>query len=155
MFHIDEFPEGHPLSVLQPPTSDATATSTSTSTAASTGTMNKTTRSTYSNKQSSIKDSPSDEPPEARVLSCILYLNPPDWDASLDGGCLRLYSYDSEGREQSHDVVPAGGSLVCFWSADVFHEVMAPVRRPRLSLTTWMVDTQPGRGRRGKPANEA
>jgi SM-20-related protein len=65
----------------------------------------------------------------ARVVSCVLYLND-DWKTS-DGGALRIYC-DGAVRE----VMPAGGTLVCFFSERFEHEVL-PATRVRLSITGW------------------
>lgn len=67
---------------------------------------------------------------DRRMVSLVLYLN----DAWLpeQGGELRLYL-----DEQRHqDVLPLGGSLVCFLSGQLPHEVL-PATRERLSLTGW------------------
>ena len=66
---------------------------------------------------------------DARVLSCVLYLNHA-WTAD-DGGALRLYA-----GEGALDVLPEGGTLVAFLSADFEHEVL-PARRERLALAGW------------------
>jgi len=71
---------------------------------------------------------------QARVVSCILYLNS-NWDEA-DGGQLRLYTA-AEQEESYIDVTPLGATLVTFLSADFYHEVL-PARRPRLSITGWM-----------------
>jgi len=66
-----------------------------------------------------------------RVVSLVLYLND-GWTAE-DGGELCLYPRPAE------DVVripPRGGTLVCFLSEQVPHEVL-PTRRTRRSLTGW------------------
>ena len=76
-----------------------------------------------------------DQPREsdARVLSCVLYLNEA-WQPE-DDGRLRLYLGDD--AEPAHvDFLPEGGALVCFLSARYFHEVL-PTQRERLSLTGW------------------
>lgn len=65
-----------------------------------------------------------------RVVSLVLYLNR-DWSAE-QGGELRLYPSDTE----PVTVQPRGGTLVCFLSERVPHEVL-PARRARLSLTGW------------------
>jgi len=65
-----------------------------------------------------------------RKLSSILYLNQ-DWQNS-DGGELRLYVNDDEWL----DILPVGGRLVLFLSAQFWHEVL-PAKRERLSLTGW------------------
>jgi len=67
---------------------------------------------------------------DARVLSCVLYLND-GWTAS-DGGSLRIHFDDGERR----DVLPVGGTLVCFLSERFVHEVL-PATRERLALTGW------------------
>jgi len=67
---------------------------------------------------------------DARVLSCIVYLNDA-WDAG-DGGALRLH-LDGGAR----DVLPVGGTLVAFLSDRVEHEVL-PATRPRWSLAAWL-----------------
>lgn len=71
---------------------------------------------------------------QARVLSCVLYLNS-DWRAE-DEGQLRLYLDDKAGRGGYCEVLPEGGTLVCFLSERFWHEVL-PARRERLSLTGW------------------
>ena len=67
---------------------------------------------------------------QARVLSCVVYLNA-FWKAE-QGGVLRLY-LDKQGQ---CDVPPEGGTLVCFLSERFWHEVL-PAARERLSLTGW------------------
>lgn len=68
-----------------------------------------------------------------RQVTCILYLNQ-GWGAQ-DGGQLRIY-LDAAGDGVAVDVVPVGGTLVCFLSATIWHEVL-PAARERLSLTGW------------------
>lgn len=65
-----------------------------------------------------------------RVISVVLYLNDA-WERA-DGGELKLYPDGSA----VVTVLPEGGTLVCFLSENVPHEVL-PSRRPRLSLTGW------------------
>ncbi|HSH02206.1 MAG TPA: 2OG-Fe(II) oxygenase [Anaerolineae bacterium] len=67
---------------------------------------------------------------DTRLLTVILYLNE-GWTAD-DGGQLRLYLED----DGYVDVVPSGGTLVAFWSARFYHEVL-PARRERMSITGW------------------
>jgi SM-20-related protein len=67
---------------------------------------------------------------DARVLSCVLYLNDA-WDAD-DGGELVLHV-----GKRTVEVKPAGGTFVAFLSAGVEHEVL-PSRRERLSLAGWL-----------------
>lgn len=70
---------------------------------------------------------------QARVVSCILYLNQA-WSGE-DGGALRLY-LEPSGEGKYVDILPRGGTLVAFLSANFYHEVQ-PARRERLSLTGW------------------
>jgi len=67
---------------------------------------------------------------DARVLSCVLYLN--DGWRSGDGGALRLHLDDGDAL----DVAPVGGTLVAFLSDAFDHEVL-PARRSRIALTGW------------------
>ncbi|MFM9837082.1 MAG: 2OG-Fe(II) oxygenase [Cyclobacteriaceae bacterium] len=67
-----------------------------------------------------------------RKLSVISYLNKA-WSED-DGGQLRLYL-----KEESKDVFPLAGRLVCFRSDLLEHEVL-PATRARLSLTGWLID---------------
>ncbi len=64
----------------------------------------------------------------ARTISVVLYLND-DW-TTADGGCLRLYT------EPPREITPEAGTLVCFTSDDIEHEVL-PARRSRLSIAAW------------------
>ena len=66
---------------------------------------------------------------DARVLSCVLYLN--DAWSDEDGGALRLYT-----REGPLDVAPRAGTFVAFLSADFDHEVL-PACRERVSVAGW------------------
>jgi SM-20-related protein len=70
---------------------------------------------------------------DARVLTCILYLND-DW-VPEDGGQLRVH-FDAAEPPASCDVLPSGGTLVMFLSADFPHEVL-PARRERMAITGW------------------
>ena len=67
---------------------------------------------------------------DARVLSCVLYLNQA-WTAT-DGGALRIHL----SRTESRDVMPVGGTLACFLAERYEHEVM-PAKRRRLSIAGW------------------
>jgi SM-20-related protein len=68
---------------------------------------------------------------DARVVSAVIYLNA-DWQPK-DGGQLRLYD---SGSLASQDVEPIGGTLVCFMSQDVEHEVR-PSFSDRYSVAVW------------------
>lgn len=67
-----------------------------------------------------------------RKLSVICYLND-QWLAE-HGGQLRMYLPD-----QTLDILPTAGRLVCFRSDMLEHEVL-PATRERLSITGWMLD---------------
>lgn len=73
-----------------------------------------------------------------RTVSCILYLNE-DWRPE-DGGALRMYlplaDHAAVPVETHVDVLPEGGTLALFLSADYEHEVL-PATRERLSVTGW------------------
>lgn len=68
---------------------------------------------------------------DRRTVTVVLYLNDADW-CEEDGGALRMYLPEGE-----RDVLPLGGTLVCFMSDQIPHEVL-PARRPRLALTGWI-----------------
>jgi SM-20-related protein len=67
---------------------------------------------------------------DARVVSCILYLNE-HWREE-DGGALRIHL----GKGEFVEVLPRGGTLVAFLAERFEHEVLAATR-PRLALTGW------------------
>jgi len=64
-----------------------------------------------------------------RVVSLIIYLNQ-QWQEA-DGGQLRLYTNNG-----LIDVNPTNGTMVCFLSAEIEHEVL-PSHAPRASFTGW------------------
>jgi SM-20-related protein len=66
-----------------------------------------------------------------RKISFVLYLNQ-DWQTE-QGGQLRLYLED----DQIKDVNPEGGTLVCFVSSELYHEVLITTQT-RYSPTGWM-----------------
>lgn len=66
-----------------------------------------------------------------RLVSLVLYLNL-GWSGA-DGGELCLFP---EGEEGAVCVLPEGGTLACFLSEGMPHEVR-PAQRERLSLTGW------------------
>lgn len=68
---------------------------------------------------------------DARAVSCVFYLND-DWQDE-QGGQLRIWLDDDQTRE----VAPQGGTLVCFLSDRFPHEVL-PATRERWSITGWM-----------------
>ena len=67
---------------------------------------------------------------DTRVISCVLYLN--ECWKNDDGGALRVHLPSGEWR----DIMPSGGTLVCFLSERFEHEVL-PALRERLALTGW------------------
>ena len=74
---------------------------------------------------------------DARVLSCVLYLNEA-W-AATEGGALRIHLSKTESR----DVMPVGGTLACFLAERYEHEVL-PAKRGRLAMTGWFRRRSPG-----------
>lgn len=76
---------------------------------------------------------------DARILSCVLYLNR-EW-AAADGGALRIYLPGNNSR----DVLPLGGTLVCFLADQYEHEVL-PATRERLAISGWFRCRTPGCG---------
>lgn len=66
---------------------------------------------------------------EARRVSVIIYLNPL-WKTK-DGGQLRIYTPDHD-----TDISPIAGTLVCFLSHELEHEVLLS-HKNRLSFTGW------------------
>lgn len=69
----------------------------------------------------------------SRQISTVLYLNE-SW-SHQDGGQLRLYRKDQD-PASALDVYPEAGTLVVFFSEQLWHEVL-PAQRERLSLTGW------------------
>lgn len=69
----------------------------------------------------------------ARQLSVVLFLND-DWRVE-DGGCLRLWPAP-DAAEPLPDVLPHIGTLVCFLSADIPHQVCV-TQRTRYSIAGW------------------
>ncbi|HEY9047907.1 MAG TPA: 2OG-Fe(II) oxygenase, partial [Ohtaekwangia sp.] len=67
-----------------------------------------------------------------RKLSVICYLN--DHWKDEHGGQLRMYL-----PNETKDILPVSGRLVCFRSDQIEHEVL-PATRERLSLTGWILD---------------
>lgn len=68
-----------------------------------------------------------------RIISCVFYLND-TWQPE-DGGQLRIYEGDSE--DQFVEIDPLAGTLVCFKSAEILHEVL-PTQKERYSITGWL-----------------
>ncbi len=80
----------------------------------------------------------------SRLVSLVLYLND-DWQPP-DGGELRIYQSHTQSDLRSEtdlsksphvDVPPVGGTLVCFLSREVDHEVR-PSHVRRLSFAGWL-----------------
>jgi SM-20-related protein len=70
-----------------------------------------------------------------RVVTVILYLND-SWSPE-DEGALRMYFPQEDGSELMEDVLPLGGRLVVFLSAEIPHEVLA-TKKERISITGWL-----------------
>lgn len=67
-----------------------------------------------------------------RRVTTVLYLND-GWQPDHGG---ELLIYPEKGGEPLYQVMPEGGTLVCFLSECFPHEVL-PARRPRLSIAGW------------------
>ncbi len=74
-----------------------------------------------------------------RVVTTILYLNQ-SWEHQ-DGGALRMYLPQGNGKEEIMDVYPKGGRLVVFLSGEIPHEVL-PTFKERVSITGWLRDIE-------------
>lgn len=68
-----------------------------------------------------------------RLVSVVVYLNSA-W-LQEDGGCLRIWP-ERDARRAVLDVVPRAGTLVCFLSERIPHEVLA-ANRERFSIAGW------------------
>lgn len=75
------------------------------------------------------KDSFKDD--DRRTITLITYLNE-NWKEG-DGGELRLHLPDNV-----VDIKPYGGSIICFRSSEILHEVLVS-NKERLSLTGWFL----------------
>jgi SM-20-related protein len=69
---------------------------------------------------------------DARTISMVLYLNE-DWNKG-DGGEIRIHREHLS--EPPLDVEPLAGRMVCFFSAEILHEVL-PSQKPRMSFAGW------------------
>jgi SM-20-related protein len=69
-----------------------------------------------------------------RMVTAILYLNQ-DWQPG-DGGELKLWTQPGEKTGTFELIEPRGGTLVCFFAGDFWHEVL-PAIKPRMSITGW------------------
>ena len=74
-----------------------------------------------------------------RTISCVLYLKQ-GWEEKF-GSQLRIYESDEEGKEKFTDIIPEGGTFVCFRSDTIYHEVL-PGEKERFSLTGWLKKEQ-------------
>lgn len=72
----------------------------------------------------------------ARQLTLIIYLSD-----CTDGGELVIYNRDNI-NEIDKIVRPKQGKMVCFFSKDIFHEVL-PTNSKRYAITTWYRDDDP------------
>jgi SM-20-related protein len=69
----------------------------------------------------------------SRTVSCVVYLN--DAWRPEHGGQLRLFAAATD-DDPLQDIYPLGGTLVCFLSDKIPHEVL-PATQQRYSLTGW------------------
>lgn len=77
-----------------------------------------------------------------RTVTCVIYLNDgwlPEDAGQLNLEPLGLPAAQEEGAKllPSREIYPVGGTLACFLSQEVWHEVL-PSTRPRLSVTGWL-----------------
>jgi len=94
----------------------------------------------------------------SRLVSVIVFLTDPDWDAARDGGAVRLYrpmpivlgaealqvatlptpveTTLTTASTPSVDIEPRGGRLCIFGSPETMHEVLQ-TRRPRYAAVAW------------------
>jgi Glycosyltransferase (GlcNAc)/2OG-Fe(II) oxygenase superfamily len=75
-----------------------------------------------------------------RIVTCVYYLTDDDWDATMDGGCLRLFR-DRASDQYMVDVTPYRDRLIVFRSDGVEHQVLPSLRRPRTAITLWFYGT--------------
>lgn len=68
---------------------------------------------------------------DRRTITLITYLNK-NWQEG-DGGELRLHL-----KDEVVDIKPYGGSVICFRSSEILHEVLMS-NKERLSLTGWFL----------------
>ena len=80
-----------------------------------------------------------------RLLTFVYYLTPTEWDDTLDGGALRMFSpleqsIDNHGNTDVSyfDVTPYSDRLVVFRSDLIEHQVMPSLRRDRIAITVWL-----------------
>ena len=72
-----------------------------------------------------------------KVLTCLLYLNPGEWEP--EGGRLRLLRGGRDLEDMIAEVPPAGGSLVAFVRTDKSWHGHAPFEGPRrYVMFNWM-----------------
>lgn len=89
-----------------------------------------------------------------REITILLYVNV-GWDASTQGGCLRLHGQSQQSQEhqapqpsqpppqqEAFDIEPLAGRLVLFPSGTQYHEVLPCTRGERLALTLWVEHQQ-------------
>jgi len=69
-----------------------------------------------------------------RIVTTILYLNE-NWQPG-DGGELKIWTNPGDNDGEFVLIEPRMGTLVCFLSADFWHEVM-PAHQTRASITGW------------------
>lgn len=75
-----------------------------------------------------------------RVLTCILYLNPSDWDVETSGGALSYQHVGGADADASTwtSISPRGGTMVIFDSRRIVHRV-EPCYSTRHALTCWIM----------------
>jgi hypothetical protein len=83
-------------------------------------------------------DDSNEDAMDSRLVTAIYYLTPEDWEATVDGGALRIFSAPSNAKQQTWtDVIPYAHRLIVFRADTVAHAVRPSRRRPRRALTMW------------------
>jgi [Skp1-protein]-hydroxyproline N-acetylglucosaminyltransferase len=76
-----------------------------------------------------------------RIITAIFYLTDADWNARLDGGCLRLFHHHDDDDNYTN-IVPYRDRLVVFRADGVEHQVLPSMRRSRTAITMWFYGTR-------------
>jgi len=74
---------------------------------------------------------------DGRCITAIYYLNK-DWDTTIDGGALKLYSKYGEGPVA--EVEPIFDRMIFFWSDRRNPHEVLPANRDRYAVTVWYMD---------------
>lgn len=81
---------------------------------------------------------PSSTTTPQRLLTCVYYLTPHDWNQEQDGGALRVF-HEHQGK--TTDICPNRDRMVVFRADKIEHQVLPSLRRPRTAITLWFYGT--------------